>query len=537
MAPVARWMHLQRCADLSARLVAGVDVETARRASSYGDGVTVERGHGARTSGYRGDDRRPVEDGAWGLHWFVGGGVVLLGCVMAAIVSAGPPRVVATVAHHAVTTQVVLAATLSVVAFAHHRVTGRAPEHGLGAAAILLALQAMATHLGLATGVLAALGVGAACLVGHAIWGPEVNAGGGLRTTYLAGGLGVATVLVVGSVLPEDLTGMSALLAAEVALWAFVAGLGFARVRVRGWGFLAWGAWMAIALAADAALRAVGLGWDMAVGSPLLVVVGLAIAALGGVHETARVATARRGDAHGLVLARHADSAAFETTMRAMRHEIRNAVIAIDGASMSMTLSGDRLSREDRERLRRTFQASLDGLRSLADPTPVVLTQTYRLDEVIAARADVASLRGIRVDAPWTAPIVVTGDRSPVARLIDNLILNAARHGEAGSDAHPVVIHVQEERRQARVLVTDDGPGVPAGDRARIFEASHRVHEDVPGDGLGLCVAREIAEGQGGEITYEARSGGGACFVLTLPLARRSAVPVRGPRRHEVEDG
>ena len=55
---------------------------------------------------------------------------------------------------------------------------------------------------------------------------------------------------------------------------------------------------------------------------------------------------------------------------------------------------------------------------------PILPSEAYRLDEVVAARADVAALRGIRVVSEWSDPVVVTGDRSPIARVIDNLILS-----------------------------------------------------------------------------------------------------------------
>lgn len=499
--------------------------------------MTVEEQHEGRAVGYRGDDRRPVDDEAWTLHHLVGGGLVLLAAVMAVVVTVGPARLATVVVDEGATAQVLLASMLAAVAFAHHRVTGRAHERGLAAAAVMLALQGGVAHLDV-DGVLGAmLGLGAVCLLGLAVWGPEVDATSGARRSYLVTGLvaGACTVGVV--VLSVGSTMAGVLLTVEGAAWAFVAGLGLARVRVRGWGFLAWGAWMALAYAGDGFLRVVGHVWDAEVGSPLLAVAGLAIATFGGVHEMARVSLARRGDVHALVLAQHTSKTEWETARRAMRHEIRNAVVAIDGAAMSVTLSGERLSREDRDRLHRTFQASIDGLRSLADPVPILPSEAYRLDEVVAARADVAALHGIRVVSEWSDPVVVTGDRSPIARVIDNLILNAVRHGEAGSDADPVVVRVEEGDGQVQVLVIDDGPGVAAVDRDRIFEANQRGHEGVPGDGLGLHVARDIARDQGGEVSYEAGPSGGACFVLALPTGRRSGVPAGGPGRHEVEDG
>lgn len=498
--------------------------------------MTVEQHHGGRAIAYRGDDRRPVDDEAWALHHLVGGGAVLLATVMGVLVTTRPSRLAAAVFQEAVTVQVVLACMLVAVAFAHHRVTGRAHERGLAAAAVMLVLHGGVGHLD-ADGVLPAmLGLGSACLLGPAVWGPDVDATSRARRSCLATALAAGACTVVAVVLSVDSTMVVLLLALEMAAWAFVAGLAFARVRARGWGFLAWGAWMALAFACDGLLRVVGHVGGVEAASPLPAVAGLAIATFGGVHEVVRVSLARRGEVHARVLAQHANNVEWETARRVMRHEIRNAVIAIDGAAMSVTLSAGRLTPEERDRLRRTFQSSIDGLRSLADPVAIVPSESFRLDEAVVARADVAALRGIRVATEVSDPVVVAGDRSPIARVLDNLILNAVRHGEAGSDADPVVVRVEEGDGQVRVLVIDDGPGVPTVDRARIFEPNQRGHANVAGDGLGLHVARDIVRAQGGDVSYEAGPSGGACFVLALPTGSRSGVPARGPRHHELED-
>jgi signal transduction histidine kinase len=69
--------------------------------------------------------------------------------------------------------------------------------------------------------------------------------------------------------------------------------------------------------------------------------------------------------------------------------------------------------------------------------------------------------------------------------------------------------------------VGDRGPGVPTAERERIFEKFHRVDDTLTaeksGTGLGLSIARQLARGLGGELMCEARAGGGAEFVLTLP--------------------
>jgi two-component system sensor histidine kinase KdpD len=69
------------------------------------------------------------------------------------------------------------------------------------------------------------------------------------------------------------------------------------------------------------------------------------------------------------------------------------------------------------------------------------------------------------------------------------------------------------------VEVADRGPGIPAGEEERIFERFHRgAHEGVRGTGLGLPIARAIAQVHGGRLSAANRPGGGALFRLVLPL-------------------
>ena len=68
----------------------------------------------------------------------------------------------------------------------------------------------------------------------------------------------------------------------------------------------------------------------------------------------------------------------------------------------------------------------------------------------------------------------------------------------------------------------DRGSGVPPGEEAKIFEAFYRAHDSlasgIQGSGLGLTLAQRLAKEHGGEITYQAREGGGSNFTLRLPL-------------------
>jgi signal transduction histidine kinase len=108
------------------------------------------------------------------------------------------------------------------------------------------------------------------------------------------------------------------------------------------------------------------------------------------------------------------------------------------------------------------------------------------------------------------APATAMGDPLLTGRVLDNLIDNALRHG-----GEHVAILVEAEPEVVRVSVTDDGPGVPEGIRSRVFERFTREGAQESGFGLGLAIARGLAEAQNGRLWLDVSSAGGR-FVLEL---------------------
>jgi signal transduction histidine kinase len=122
-------------------------------------------------------------------------------------------------------------------------------------------------------------------------------------------------------------------------------------------------------------------------------------------------------------------------------------------------------------------------------------------------------------------PAHVRGDARLLRRVVRNLLENARRHG-GGS---PVEASVLQERGRAVVRVCDRGPGVPAGESERIFDAFYRLPgaSAEHGAGLGLALVRQIARRHGGDARYVPREGGGSCFEVELPAfstANRGAI-------------
>lgn len=115
------------------------------------------------------------------------------------------------------------------------------------------------------------------------------------------------------------------------------------------------------------------------------------------------------------------------------------------------------------------------------------------------------------------AGLELRGSPRLLRRLLRNLLENAQRHG-----AGEVTLALQVIGHEAEVRVNDRGPGVPAGQRQRIFEPFYRLpgaSEREGGVGLGLALVKSIAERHGGRVHCEDRPSGGASFVVRLPLA------------------
>ena len=117
-----------------------------------------------------------------------------------------------------------------------------------------------------------------------------------------------------------------------------------------------------------------------------------------------------------------------------------------------------------------------------------------------------------------TAPCKVKAHGALLGQLLDNLIDNAFKYSEPGT---PVTVRLECTPNEVLLIVEDDGVGIQAADLPRLFEpfyrSSHARTADRAGVGLGLSVAKRIAEMLGGKLTAEARAEKGSRFTLTLP--------------------
>lgn len=189
--------------------------------------------------------------------------------------------------------------------------------------------------------------------------------------------------------------------------------------------------------------------------------------------------------------------------------ERRRAIDLIDGETLRLAVGLEGLAR-----------ASADPDRSPPSRLDLAALASRAAERFGAAAAS----HGVRVTTRGIhAPVWIEADAAMLERLIDNLLRNAIRHAPANGR---VDLALSTRGGRAVLRVRDDGDGVPVDDRERIFLAGDRGSAPRGGGrGLGLAIAREMAEGNGGRLTLDS-VGGGASFRLSIPLARESD---RGP--------
>jgi two-component system, OmpR family, sensor kinase len=122
--------------------------------------------------------------------------------------------------------------------------------------------------------------------------------------------------------------------------------------------------------------------------------------------------------------------------------------------------------------------------------------------------------------------LIVEGWRDDLHRLVLNLIENALRHTPPGTGVRASA-HAPDPEH-VRIVVEDEGPGLPEAIRDRAFERFVRGGGDGGrGSGLGLAIVSAVADGHNGEVSYEDRLNGGARFIVTLPTVAAPATPPR----------
>jgi PAS domain S-box-containing protein len=232
------------------------------------------------------------------------------------------------------------------------------------------------------------------------------------------------------------------------------------------------------------------------------------------------------------------------TFLTAVSHDIRTPLSAILGNALTLE-GGDRLgiTEEERKQLIHSLAAKARRLNSIV--TDLLDTERLargvvepKLQEIAVGRlisllvwdSEAMAGRQVHVD---TRSVTAWVDPQMISRIVENLLMNAARHTPPGCQ---VWVEVLPQGDDVLIVVEDDGPGLPEEHRDSIFQPFEHgpmtsVHN--PGVGVGLSLVAKFAELHGGRVWVEERDGGGASFRVLIPRGDPEVVPAGAVRSED----
>jgi len=233
------------------------------------------------------------------------------------------------------------------------------------------------------------------------------------------------------------------------------------------------------------------------------------------------------------LLQRVRDSTSRERSLIAdAAHELRTPLAAmrvnVEALKEQSTDEGQRelmgnLLRSN-DRAARLVGQLLQLMRSDAVPDnalPVMLSLDALVQDRLAMIEGLASARGIELELVCEDNVPVLGERESLVSMIDNLVNNAIKYSPAGGT---VMVHVAHEGPHALLTVSDQGPGIPAALRERVFDRFFRNPDQTQsGSGLGLAIVKSVVDRHGGEVTLGETAEGGLLATVRLPLAMAEA--------------
>ncbi|NUQ21397.1 MAG: DUF4118 domain-containing protein [Gemmatimonadaceae bacterium] len=222
-----------------------------------------------------------------------------------------------------------------------------------------------------------------------------------------------------------------------------------------------------------------------------------------------------------------------EELLASISHDLRTPLTTIKALAQTAALAGDAAAaaiEEQADAMARLVGDLLDMSRLRAG-TIRLKPEFNTAEDLIGATT--RQLRGILNGRTLRTKVDVTGpalvgrfDFVHTLRVLGNLLENAVRYAPADQ---PIDLVARRDGAWLEFVVADRGPGVPPASLERIFEPFIRapgVPPDAGRAGLGLSIARQLAELQDGQVVYQPREGGGSCFVLRVPAVDLEPEPL-----------
>jgi K+-sensing histidine kinase KdpD len=208
--------------------------------------------------------------------------------------------------------------------------------------------------------------------------------------------------------------------------------------------------------------------------------------------------------------------------LAAVSHDLRTPLTTIKGLAHEIASTGDERAEvieEEADRLN-SFVGKLLDLSRVTIGAAAMDVQPNEAEDLLGAAAQQVQGRvqgrtlAIHVDSS-DALLFGRFDFVQSLRVLVNLIDNAVKYSPTGS---PIELGARRDGSELLFWVADRGPGILDTDRERMFEPfNRRPGTSRDGAGLGLSIARGIAEAQGGTLRYASREGGGSVFTLSVP--------------------
>jgi signal transduction histidine kinase len=159
-------------------------------------------------------------------------------------------------------------------------------------------------------------------------------------------------------------------------------------------------------------------------------------------------------------------------------------------------------------------QAADEARGAALEPLPAA----QLMQEAVDAFMERAGAKGMRFDLRLDRHLLVKGQRAAVAHVLQNLVSNAVKYAPRES---LITVSASRHEGHGRLQVMDQGPGVSAEEQSMLFRKFAPLSSQPTGGetstGLGLSLAKQKARAMGGDLWYDPRPGGGACFTLELP--------------------